>query len=373
MIDRQQVLHLSLIKGIGPSTIQKIVERWAALYAASGKNIYSCTVTDFISIGVSIELSHELVSGLKDHTLLQAELLLIEKYNASYCTIIDEQYQEKLKEIHAPPAVIYWLGQLPISKKSIAFVGSRGANHYAQRIIDQLVPPLVMHDCTIVSGGAIGADSMAHYATLAAGGKTIVVLGSGLSKLYPYRNRKLYTDIIKMGGAIVSPFPMSAEPYPSHFVARNRVIAGLSDGVVVVQAAQKSGTRITAQFALEQGRDVFAVPGSIEDPLSAGCHALIKEGAKITSSAEDILEEYGLAAIDESHPQAVQQSIAFTRHSYPHDSVQSCIISSCATAQSADDLAAVTNKELSEIQSLLFELQLEGAVEQDFTGLWKAT
>lgn len=371
MIDKQQVLHLSLIKGIGPSTIQKIVERWAAMRGSS-KDIYSSSVSDFIAAGISPDLAAQIVTGLNDENLLQSELAQIDKYGASYCTIIDEQYPSLLKEIHAPPAVIYWIGTLPSSSRSIAFVGSRGANHYAERAIERLVPDLVAHGCLIVSGGAIGADSMAHRAALNAGGKTVVVLGSGLSNLYPYRNRKLFSDIVQTGGALISPFPMSAEPYPSHFVSRNRVIAGLSDGVVVVQAAQKSGTRITAQFALEQGRDVFAVPGSIEDPLSAGCHALIQEGAKITSSSQDILIEYGLEKEIKYEDKSQQQSIPIVRHSFAHDSVQAAIIIECAVPQSADDIAQLIKKDLSDVQTLLFELQMAGAIEQDFTGLWKA-
>ncbi len=365
MNEQHLLLHLTLIDGIGPSTIQKIIINkpdqigWLDLYTYS--------VIDFIHIGIFQKQAQKIVEGLKDVTSLEKELHLIEKNNVQWTTFLDETYPSLLKHIHLPPPVLYWFGDLEQVSDCIAIVGSRKANQYGEQIIHDLVPQLVAHQFTIVSGGAIGADSFAHRSTVRSGGKTIVVLGSGLLNQYPYSNRRLFADIIENNGALISSFPLRTPPHPGNFPARNRIIAGLSRGCVVVQAAQKSGACITAQFALEQGRDVFAVPGSIDDPLSAGCHNLIQQGAKLIACAQDILVEYGFEKKTEEDKPAKEKTNFF-----PANSIEQHIINACTIAQSTDDLAISTNKTLSELQAFLFDLQLEGYIQQDFTGMWKS-
>ena len=288
---KKVILHLFLTDSIGPAVVQKIIERkpdnvaWCQLYQLGVSDW--CSLFDF-----SIGLSHKLVSGLSDVTALEKELQLIERHSINWTSIIDVDYPELLKHIHLPPPVLYWQGAPLNTQQSIAVVGSRKANQYGQDAVEYLVPQLVAHNWTIVSGGAIGIDSMAHRATVRAGGKTVVVLGSGLLQWYPVRNWRLFEDVLAHGGTITSSFPLQTEAFPGNFPARNRIIAGLSSGCVVIQAAEKSGARITAQFALDQGRDVFTVPGSIKDPLSAGCHKLVHEGAKLVHDVGDILSEY---------------------------------------------------------------------------------
>lgn len=364
------LLHLSLIDGVGSSAIQKIIASKSK--KISWNDLYFFSVGDWVSFGISSSTAEKIMHGLSDKKRLDQEVSLLQKNEMMYVTLADEAYPALLREIHIPPPILYFKGVLPSdTARSIAFVGSRQANHYGKRVIDQLIPALVDHNITIVSGGAIGADSMAHSATLDAGGKTVVVLGSGLLKPYPYQNRVLFEKTVAMGGAVITPFSLQTSPLPGNFAARNRIIAGLSSGVVVVQAAHKSGTRITAQFALEQGRDVFAVPGLIDDPLSAGCHALIEQGAKLISNANDILQEYGLAVKIVAGKHQNKCLASCNRKDYDENSIENKIQQRCIQPQSIDELASMTEVSLDMLQLILFQMQIEGVIEQDFTGLWK--
>lgn len=366
MVDMQQVLlHLSLIDGIGPSAVTQVIDRKPT--SIEWSDLYRMSLGDLQGIcGLTPGIAQKIAQGLADHRLLADELALVQKHRISYITILDPAYPSLLKHIHLPPPVLYSAGSLPHheANKRIAIVGSRKANSYAQRVVESLVPQLVEQGFEIVSGGALGVDSMAHRATVQATGKTIVVLGSGLLYRYPYENKKLFEQVIDLGGALISTFPMKTRPFPGNFPARNRVISGISDGCVVVQAAEQSGARITAQFSLEQGRHVFAIPGSLEDELSAGCHALIREGATLVRDARDILQEFGVAIAE----QDVQPRDSVDKLT-PH---QRAIIAACARPCSIDELGVQTQLGLSELQGLLFELQLKGDVQQDFMGMWRA-
>ncbi len=366
------LLHLSLIDGIGAATIhKKIIARKPN--ECEWQDLYLYTVHDWMQLGIPAAFAQRICKGLQNKKLLEDELAVIEKQRVSWITIFDDTYPVILREIYLPPSVLYFKGAPLDQGRRIAFVGSRQANRYGKLVIDSLIPELVAHNITIVSGGAIGADSMAHQATIDAKGKTIVVLGSGILNLYPYRNKKLFEEIIAGGGTILSIFPMQTEPWPGNFAARNRVIAGLTDGVVVVQAAQKSGTRITAQFALEQGRDVFAVPGPLNDPLSAGCHALIQEGAKLICDGSDILQEYGIALVKQEKSCQVKEVMTKAptiKIHKPGTIVEEQILTVCGQAQSIDEIAAKTGKNLSDLQLILFEMQMAGSLDQNFTGLW---
>lgn len=362
------LLHLTLIDGIGPSIINQIIE-YKPAHTTWG-DLYSFSITDFKQLGLSETTAEKIHTGLQNQAVLENELQLIERHQIKVTTIVDESYPILLKQIHLPPPVLYWQGtDLNAISKTIALVGSRNANQYAQQVIDTMVPALIHHQFAVVSGGARGVDGMAHQATIDVGGITIAVLGSGLLKKYPHRNRTLFECILDSNGAIVSSFPLQTDPHPGNFPARNRIISGLSLGTVVVQAAKKSGARITAQYALEQGRDVFAIPGSINDPLTVGCHQLVQEGAKLVIGAEDILVEYGIEhkekLVETRSKKIVQQSL------FKNDSPQATILQACVSARSADDLAVETKLPLSELQALLFDLQLEGQIKQDFTGMWK--
>jgi DNA processing protein len=370
---KQFILHLSLIDGIGPASIQAI-NMYVKRSDVSASDLYSFLVSDWVrECGVTERAAQLLVVGLSDKTTLENELALISRHNIKWVTIADEQYPALLREIHIPPSVLYWQGgDFNDEQKNIAIVGSRKSNFYGQRVVNALVPGLVGAGHAIVSGGALGIDAMAHDATLKAGGKTIVVLGSGLLNLYPATNKRLFAAIRENNGLLVSSFPLMTEPKPGNFPARNRIIAGLSHGCLVVQAAKKSGSLITAQYALEQGREVFAVPGPIDDELSVGCNMLIQQGAKLVVTADDIINEYGSRVIihDVYAPiRHVQQALFAVDELTP---VQKQIIHACKQPVPLDEIVAITALDFSVVQAELFDLQLAGKVQQDFLGMWVA-
>ncbi|UNC91817.1 DNA-processing protein DprA [Candidatus Contubernalis alkaliaceticus] len=218
-------------------------------------------------------------------------------------TYEDEDYPESLKHIHAPPALLYVKGAALFEKHPrIAVVGTRKCTPYGKKIAVEVSQTLAEQGFTVVSGMARGIDTLAHLSCLKAGGRTIAVLGSGLDVIYPRENESLSKKIVE-NGALVSEFPLGTKPLPRNFPMRNRIISGLSLGVVVVESAHKSGALITADCALEQGREVFAVPGNIDSPYSRGCNRLIKQGAVLLDSPIDILQELGYDVIYESEEQ----------------------------------------------------------------------
>lgn len=205
------------------------------------------------------------------------------------------QYHDLLAEICDPPPVLYYKGVLPVaSRLLLGVVGSRKATRYGRMVTNRLVPQLVACGLGIVSGLAMGIDCYAHWAALNSGGYTLAVLGNGVDVCYPPSNSELQRTILNKGGCLLSEFPPGTRPRADHFPRRNRVISGLTKGLVVVEAGLKSGAMITVGLALEQGRDVFALPGNIDSPQSKGTNYLIKMGAKPVLSSEDVLEEFGL-------------------------------------------------------------------------------
>lgn len=402
------LLHLSLIPNIGPATVLKIFCH--LLHDAQSELlhigfmdvlhhqdlidlsvIYRYTPYDFVKkIGCSEAIALQLVQGLADQTVFEKELRLQEMHAVKIVTVFDADYPENLKQIHTPPLVLYYQGDSFLSaSKRIGIVGSRKASTYAHHVIKDLVPELVTQGWSIVSGGALGADTMAHEETLAARGKTIAVLGSGLLQAYPESNKPLFKRIVQAGGLLVSPFPLLAPPEKGNFPARNRIIAGLSMGCVVVQAAEKSGALITARYALEQGRQIFAVPGLIHDPLSAGCHALIKQGATLVNRAADIFEEFGeVNAGDEKTIQPAVRagltSFLFPEMQEPkhlpaqkimpvlkNESESHPILQYLHEPATIDELLEHTGIDFMELQNQLFTLQLAGMVRQNFIGTWQ--
>ena len=207
--------------------------------------------------------------------------------------ISDKRYPEKLKQIDAPPKQIYAIGNTEILNDfSISIVGSRLCSEYGKKMAQSIAYNLAKYDINVISGLALGIDTNAHMGCLLNKGKTIAVLANGLDTIYPSENKELAYNIIKNGGVIISEYPVGVPPKKENFPTRNRIISGLSNGVVVIEAKEKSGALITVDFALEQGKDVFAVPGNINSIYSIGSNNLIKDGAKITTCVNDILEEY---------------------------------------------------------------------------------
>ena len=325
---------------------------------------YSFTSSDFKNrFGIPANTAQLLTNGLRDKKLLEKELALLEKHpDISWISILSDSYPALLKEIHQPPIGLYYRGRdLADFDSCLAIVGARKGDSYARRVIDYIVPDLVANKWCIVSGGARGVDSMAHQKTVDEKGATIAVLGSGLLELYPRENEKLFESIVYTGGSIVSAFPLQMPPIPQNFPIRNRIISGLSRGTLVVQAAKRSGSLITANCALEQGREVFAVPGPIDDTLSVGCHNLITQGAKLVGSADDIFQEMS----DTFVPAKKAQKSIF------EPVAQDPFLSYCEKPIAMEQLAKISGIGLQELQSKLFDLQLEGKISQNFAGLWQ--
>lgn len=390
MLNKHLLLHLTLLEDIGPAIIQKIMQR----SDVQASDLYAFTAVDWkLNFGFTDVTAQKIATGLADTKILERELALIEQHKINWMTIADEMYPQLLKEIYLPPIVLYWLGQAWPAAKSIAIVGARKGNEYGKRVVNAIVPDLIAAGYTIVSGGALGIDTMAHEAALQANGKTIAILGSGLLYLYPSQNKSLFKRIIDSGGILASSFPLTMEPFPGNFPARNRIVTGLSRGCLVVQAAQKSGALISAHYAMEQGREVFAIPGALGDELSAGCNQIIQEGAKLVMSSVDILHEFGdriilpHAKITQQimESKLLQQQVLFSNQSdLPsrdrlerekdfaeiYSENQQKIITACKQSVSLEDLIAITNLSFEQVQSELFVLQLDGIVSQDFSGLW---
>jgi len=281
---------LNLIDGIGPIAFKKMLAHFNSMEEA-----WSAGVNEFKQAGLDNSLI-EHIKKQRPQINPDWQIERLAKENIDLIAISDKNYPKLLKEIYAPPALLYIRGKFePNDEFSLGVVGARKLSLYGQQITPLITADLANAGLTIISGLAKGIDALAHQATLEANGRTIAVLGSGLDKtsIYPSTNR-LLAEKISQQGAVISEFPIGAQPLPQHFPQRNRIISGLSLGVLVIEATEKSGALITARDALEQNRDIFAVPGSILAKNSLGPNNLIKMGAKLVSQADDILNELNL-------------------------------------------------------------------------------
>lgn len=242
---------------------------------------------------ISQEMAYDFVLK-RDKVSYEIEKEKILRENIRIISIYHKEYPERLRKIHYPPTLIYVKGNITEKKLAIAIVGARKATLYGKKIAQNLGYQLSQENVQVISGLARGIDASGHQGAVDGEGGTIAVLGSGVNVVYPRENINIYKKIIDSGnGCILSEFPLDTQPLRINFPIRNRIISGLSDGMVIVEAGEKSGSLITAEFALEQGKEVFAVPGPINNPMSKGPHKLIKEGAKLVSDIKDILEEFG--------------------------------------------------------------------------------
>ena len=288
MDKRKYWIGISKIEGLGPIFITKLLKKFK-----SPEKIWKINKKDLKKIkGIGNKKAKKILNA-RNNLNLDKEIETLKEKNINFVTLSDNNYPKLLKQIYDPPPVIYYKGKENFSRNSLAVVGARMAGLYGKKIAMKFASKLAARGLTIVSGMARGIDSAGHKGALRASGNTIAVLASGVDYVYPPENHKLYNNILE-NGMIISEFPPGIKPIPGYFPRRNRIISGLCQGVIVVEAAYKSGSLITADFALEQGREVFAVPGNIDRKLSRGCNNLIKEGAVITTSYKDIIEELNL-------------------------------------------------------------------------------
>ncbi|MDX9788700.1 MAG: DNA-processing protein DprA [Desulfobacterales bacterium] len=277
-------LMLKSVPGIGNVLLKRLIEHFQAPARVLGASVEALMQVDGIST--------RLAGNIRQHRntdSIHHELNLIHRKKCRFVPLTTADYPSFLKEIPDPPPYLYVHGTLSDTSRCISVVGSRRASSYGLAVTYQLCRDLAAAGFTVVSGLASGIDTAAHNGALAGKGKTLAVLGSGLLNIYPRENERLAMNIAE-NGAVISEFPLEAKPEPHHFPARNRIISGLSLGTIIVEAAAKSGSLITARLALEQNREVFAVPGSIRSMKSSGAHGLIKQGAMLIDSARDVIE-----------------------------------------------------------------------------------
>ncbi|MBS4172505.1 DNA-processing protein DprA [Bacillus sp. FJAT-49736] len=284
---RKRLIHLHHCRGITSKAILALLKNDSSL-----QSLYQYSFTTLKSIIAGKGNQIEKIYQDLHHIPIDSLLLSYQRYQIKCITIFDQEYPNLLKQIYQPPIVLYAIGNLRLlHSPSIAIVGSRKADIYALQAIRRIIPPLVQKEFVIVSGVAKGVDTMAHKSTIECQGKTMGVLGSGFFHIYPQENIGLIENM-KKDHLIISEYPPNTRPQRWHFPMRNRIISGLTKGTVIIQAEQKSGSLITAEYALQEGREVFAVPGNIYESLSQGTNKLIQQGAKLVQNGEDILEEF---------------------------------------------------------------------------------
>jgi DNA processing protein len=306
--------------------------------------------------GVSERLA-SVIRGYQIPKEVYEDLAHVEKNGIDIVTFSDSDYPDLLRHIHDPPPLLYVRGKIRSDSQNIAIVGSRNATSYGLTVTERLSAALSQRGLTIVSGMAKGIDSAAHAGTLAAGGKTIAVSGCGLGTIYPAENKKLFHRIAE-SGAVISEFSYTTPPDAHHFPIRNRIISGMSLGTVIVEATHKSGSLITARLAAEQGREVFAVPGSVKSFKSMGTHGLIKQGAKLVEHADDIFEELNISKEALPEDSGAAESIGLT-------SAEKKVLDKLSPYPiHIDNLARGLALSAGDVSSLLLQLELKGLVTQ---------
>lgn len=339
------------VPGIGPARMRMLLGACGSLRAA-----WNARSIDLRAAGLDERTTQSAIQAFGEIDPAR-EWERIEKAGISVLTWEDEEYPERLRAIASAPTLLYLRGSItPEDAIAVAIVGTRRATTYGREVTHRLATDLAALGVTVISGLAKGIDGIAHDRTLAAGGRTVAVLGHGLHTIYPPEHKSLATRITE-GGALVSEYPLGARIDPANFPARNRIISGLALGVIIVEADRKSGAMITADFAADQGREVFAVPGSILSPMSAGCNALIRDGARLVTGVDDILAELRLDIRREQH--ATQQALP-TLPGVP--GAEALLGALSADPCHIDDLCRACGLPISDVNGLLVQLQLTGAV-----------
>jgi DNA processing protein len=343
-------LGFNLIAGIGPARLARLIAHCGSVEAA-----WHADALDLAMAGLDSRSSAALLAA-RPQINLDAELERAERAGAALCTIEDADYPALLKAAPGAPPLIYIRGDLaPADGWAVAVVGTRSPTSYGREAAHRLSADLAGSGVTVVSGLAIGVDSVAHIAALDAGGRTIAVLGSGVDLPYPERNRSLAERIIAQG-ALISDYPLGTRPVAANFPPRNRLISGLSLGTLVVEAGERSGALITVDFALEQGRDIFAVPGHIFSRQSAGTHRLLRDGATIATCAGDILDGLNLTA------SGVQRE---ARAELPTDPLEVAILDMLSyEPQHADAISRAAGLPPAQVAATLAVLELKGLARQ---------
>lgn len=365
---------LALIRapGIGANIGYRLLEKFSNI-----EELFNSSPQILAKIG----LSERVINGINklDWDLIEQDLRWLEQPNHHLITIQDPEYPPLLKQIAAPPLALFVNGNPQLlATPQLAIVGSRNPSHFGMDNAYEFAKYLAGIGITITSGFAMGIDTESHKGSIDGGGKTIAVMGAGCNSIYPARNKPLAEKILESRGALISEFPIGTPIKPENFPRRNRIISGLSLGTLVVEATIRSGSLITARLATEQGREVFAIPGSIHNPLARGCHQLIRSGAKLVETAQDVLEELGPitgAFANLSHKifgngQPAKTAAEKNQLDYDYQKLLDCI---GFEAVSIDILIAQSGFKANEVASMLLILELQGYIKNTANGYIKLT
>lgn len=357
-VDYKYWLRLKSISGLGIKQIKKLLKYFPSAKEIFNAGRYKLSELQFLQPRIVKALCQSVET---DFVIQQLEL--IKKYNVRLLNVTDYEYPDLLKFIYSPPIVLYIKGKIePNDNNAFAVVGTRKATSYGKNHAKTISSELANSGFTIVSGLAYGIDSLAHKGALAAGGRTIAVFGTGLDTIYPAANRGLAKKILH-SGALISEFPLESKVEKWNFPKRNRIISGMSKGVLVVQGKKTSGSLLTAKNGLRQNRDIFALPGDVERPESVGPNYLIKLGAKIITGAEDILEDYKIKLKNESGVLEKSKSPS-VKMSEDEQKVYK-ILKENERCLSLDKMVSKTEYSVSKLSSLLLTMEIKGIVERE--------
>jgi len=360
-------LSISLTPGLGPTKARKLVEHFG-----SAEAVFRASLTELESTGIQAVSAQSLATG-KSAELAREEIAQAAAAGVTILSMDDPSYPPRLKEIYDPPLILRVRGNPEVlTRPGIAMVGTRHPTVYGTGMAERLACDLAAQGLVIISGMARGIDASSHRGAISAKGKTVAVFGTGVDVIYPKENSRLAEQILALGGALISEFPLGTFAAPQNFPIRNRIISGMSVGVLVVEAAEYSGTRITARCALEQNRDVFAVPGNVTNKNSWGPNTLIKQGAKLVATWEDVWEdlptEVRLALTPPASPESPGSSSAslFPDEGLPPHEKRILSLLKADETTHIDEIVEKLEHELSssEIFAALFELELAGKVRQ---------
>jgi DNA processing protein len=359
-------LALALTQGLGPTRIKKLIDHYGR-----AERVFQASLTELEATGMRAVSAQSIATG-KSYELAQQECAKAAEARARVISLSDPEYPPRLKEIYDPPVVLFVRGCVEVlAEPGIAMVGTRHPTPYGSGMAERLSTDLAIRGLVIISGLARGIDTASHRGAVAAKGKTVAVLGTGIDVMYPKENTRLTEQMIALGGALITEFPVGTPPTPQNFPIRNRIISGMSAGVLVVEAAEYSGTRITSRLALEQNRDVYAVPGNVTNKNSWGPNTLIKQGAKLVATWEDVWEELptevqaalSLRQNESAEPETA--SLFPDEVSSPHEKKILRLIKTDDSTH-IDQLVELLENEMSpsEIFAALFELELNGKIRQ---------
>lgn len=349
MLEKEYIVAVASFTYFGPARIKLLLS-----YFKTAKNVWECSYDELREIGLSDKKIKEYL-GHRKRFDINLYFRRLSKLNIKITTFLDSDFPENLKNLEDGPVILYYKGSLTaLRKTSVAIVGTRKMTYYGREVTEKFASELSSFGITIISGLARGVDTVAHKASISAGGATVAVLGNGLDSVYPLENKTLADVIVEKGGALISEFPLGYPALPVNFAIRNRIVSGLSDAVIVIEGAEKSGTLLTASHAAEQGKTVFAVPGQIFSPLSKAPFFLIKNGAKMATEVKDVLEELDLnVRVDK---EKVEKLI-------PKSAEEAKIIKYLEDEPLfLDELVRITGSQTSEISARLTIMEMKGLV-----------